>query len=139
MPSEADILEIRRERPDLVGELFDRRQRDFRDWCASKAITSFDWGATWRTFMRQTHGQGPTRSAGRAEGPAAPRESLQLTGPRGIWYVRLTSHRPGKDWPAAHGPAPESDQENPNLNDDQRRQWRRFHGLPAEWRARAAA
>jgi hypothetical protein len=80
------------------------------------------------------------RAAASPNGPpraGAPREPLSLTGPNGIWKVRLSSHRPGGDWPADHGPPPESDQDNPLLNDDQRRQWRRYHGLASDWRSAA--
>jgi uncharacterized protein YdaU (DUF1376 family) len=137
-PPEGDVAAVQRERPDIDPEFFERRQKDFRDWCASKAVTSFDWAATWRTFMRQTHAQPVARAAARTEAATPCREPLRLTGPQSIWSIRLASHRLDKVWPGTHGPAPESDQDNPNLDPDQRRQWRRYHGLPAEWRKDAA-
>jgi hypothetical protein len=60
-PSEADIADIRQEKPHLVGDLFDQRMRDFRDWCAAGAIWSFDEAATWRGFMRKTKRDNATR------------------------------------------------------------------------------
>jgi hypothetical protein len=51
-----------------------------------------------------------------------------------VWTFRLMAHRPGEPWPGEHGPAPESDLDNPKIDDGQRRQWRRHHGLPASWR-----
>lgn len=59
-PSEDDIAAMRTERPDLVGPLYDARMRDFRDWCAEKAATSFNPAATWRAFMRKTKAGNPS-------------------------------------------------------------------------------
>ena len=53
-PSETDLTGLRRERPDLVGELYDSRMRDFRDWCSAQATRTFNPAATWRGFMRKT-------------------------------------------------------------------------------------
>lgn len=53
-PSELDLAALRKERPDLIGALYDTRMRDFRDWCASQATRSFNPAATWRGFMRKT-------------------------------------------------------------------------------------
>lgn len=53
-PTEADLIALRKERPDLIGALYDARMRDFRDWCAAQATRSFNPVATWRGFMRKT-------------------------------------------------------------------------------------
>lgn len=53
-PSELDLAALRKERPDLIGPLYDTRMRDFRDWCAAQATRSFNPAATWRGFMRKT-------------------------------------------------------------------------------------
>ena len=53
-PSEADLTALRKGRPDLVGDWYTTRMQDFRDWCASAAVTSHDVAATWRGFMRKS-------------------------------------------------------------------------------------
>jgi len=53
-PSEADLAALRKERPDLVGELYAQRMADFRDWCRATAARSFSPVSTWRGFMRKT-------------------------------------------------------------------------------------
>ena len=53
-PSDLDLAALRKERPDLIGALYDTRMRDFRDWCAAQATRSFNPAATWRGFMRKT-------------------------------------------------------------------------------------
>lgn len=66
------------------------------------------------------------------------REPLRLTGAHSRGTFLLQAHRPGEAWKPANGPPPESDQDNQLLDDDQRRQWRRYHGLLGEWRRTAA-
>lgn len=53
-PTEDEIVELRKEIPWLIGDLYASRMRDFRDWCASTATLSFNSTATWRGFMRKT-------------------------------------------------------------------------------------
>ena len=55
MPTEEDLREMRKGRPDLVGAFYEQRLEDFRDWCRARAITSHDVASTWRVFMRKTH------------------------------------------------------------------------------------
>ena len=70
-----------------------------------------------------------TRPAGLA------REPLILSGVDGVWKLRLLGHRPGQAWSPAFGPPPESGEDNPRLDGEQRRQWRRHFGLAADWRS----
>jgi hypothetical protein len=80
------------------------------------------------------------RVAPRASAPdgaragTALREPLRLTGAYSRGTFLMQAHRPGEAWKQANGPSPESGEDNRLLDDDQRRQWRRYHGLPAEWR-----
>lgn len=62
------------------------------------------------------------------------REPLRLTGAYSRGTFLMQAHRPGEAWKPANGPSPESGEDNRLLDDDQRRQWRRYHGLPVEWR-----
>lgn len=56
-PSEADVQAVRAEMPWIDDALFERRMRDFRDWCAANATRTFKPAATWRGFMRKTRQQ----------------------------------------------------------------------------------
>jgi hypothetical protein len=84
------------------------------------------------------------RAAPRASAPdgarAGPsvREPLRLTGAYSRGTFLMQAHRPGEAWKQANGPSPESGEDNRLLDDDQRRQWRRYHGLPAEWHPRSS-
>lgn len=62
-----------------------------------------------------------------------------IDGAMNTWSIRLRGHRLSETrWPPKWGSAPESGDENSNLDDHQRRSWRRHYGLPAEWRKAAA-
>ena len=65
-PAETELAALRQERPDIVGEVYERRLRDFHDWCRAKAVTSHDIASTWRSFMRRTDPSASLR-AGRAK------------------------------------------------------------------------
>lgn len=54
LPSEHDIAQLRKARPDLIGPLYDQRMQDFREWCRSAAVTSHHAPSTWSSFMRKT-------------------------------------------------------------------------------------
>lgn len=56
-PTEIEIGALRKELPWLVGELYEARMRDFRDWCVANATMTFNPAATWRAFMRKTKPQ----------------------------------------------------------------------------------
>jgi len=53
-PSEAETAAVRAEFPWMDDALFERRMRDFRDWCDANATRTFSPAATWRGFMRKT-------------------------------------------------------------------------------------
>lgn len=61
-------------------------------------------------------------------------EPLRLSGPDSKWKIRLQAYMPGDEWRSDWGPPPESDAENPFLDESQRREWRISHGYPAAWR-----
>jgi uncharacterized protein YdaU (DUF1376 family) len=99
LPGEADLLALRRERPDVVGEVYERRLRDFRDWCRAKAVTSHDIASTWRSFMRRTDPpKEPSWRGGRAQQAGEHRPSVRMGGPDCLWKLRLTGYRPGDPW-----------------------------------------
>ncbi|HEX9557578.1 MAG TPA: DUF1376 domain-containing protein [Reyranella sp.] len=97
-PADADLAALRTERPDVVGEVYERRLRDFRDWCRAKAVTSHDIASTWRSFMRRT--DAPKEATRRFNGaqPAEHRPSIRMAGPACLWKVRLSGYRPGDSW-----------------------------------------
>jgi hypothetical protein len=96
---------LRQERPDVAGEVYDRRLRDFRDWCRAKAVTSHDIAATWRSFMRRTDPPKEPRGRNGAGAPATEhRVSIRMTGPESLWKIRLTGYRPGDPWKYAGDP-----------------------------------
>lgn len=67
---------------------------------------------------------------------AAPRQQpLRLSGADGMWKMRLQRHRPGAEWPKTWGPSPESSEDNVELDETQRREWRKHYGYPPDWRA----
>jgi uncharacterized protein YdaU (DUF1376 family) len=97
-PAAADLAALRTERPDVVGEVYERRLRDFRDWCRAKAVTSHDIASTWRSFMRRT--DPPKEATRRFNGgqPVEHRPSIRMAGPECLWKVRLSGYRPGDPW-----------------------------------------
>ena len=62
-PDQQELAAFRRERPDLADGAYASRMEDFRDWCRSQAVTSFDFSATWRSFMRKTRGSAAANPA----------------------------------------------------------------------------
>lgn len=65
-------------------------------------------------------------------------EPWPIDGAINTWSMRLRGHRPGMaGWQQWWGPEPESDLDNPNLDERQRRSWRLHFGLPAGWRKAA--
>jgi len=56
-PSEQARADLRKSRPDITPETFDRRMVEFRAWCASNAITTFNPDASWLGFMVKTHAE----------------------------------------------------------------------------------
>ncbi|HZP98935.1 MAG TPA: DUF1376 domain-containing protein [Reyranella sp.] len=77
----------------------------------------------------QSHKDHESAPGVRAPGEGAPAAGLRLDGPDGIWKLRLLGHRPGAAWKPEHGPAPESGEDNPNLDPGQRLEWRRYWGI----------
>lgn len=99
-PTEADIAELRKGRPEIVGALYDQRQQDFRDWTKSNAKTSHDWTATWRGFMRQTKLPPESKFAKPADASTLP--------PSEPWEQRMRGYKPGGFWkPNDWGKRPE--------------------------------
>jgi uncharacterized protein YdaU (DUF1376 family) len=98
-PAEPDLVALRQERPDVVGEVYERRLRDFRDWCRAKAVTSHDITSTWRSFMRRTDPPKELPPQRNGDGGAAGyRPTIRMAGPDGIWRIRLSGYRPGDPW-----------------------------------------
>ena len=102
-PAEPDLVALRQERPDVVGEVYERRLRDFRDWCRAKAVTSHDIASTWRSFMRRTDPSaslraGPLPQRNGDGGTGGYRPTIRMAGPDGIWRMRLSGYRPGDPW-----------------------------------------
>lgn len=100
MPDEADVTQLRKGRPEIVGELYDRRMQDFRDWTKASAKTSHDWPATWRGFMRQTKLPPESKFPAKPDATALP--------PSEPWEQRMRGYKPGGFWkPNDWGPPPE--------------------------------
>lgn len=98
-PAEPDLVALRQERPDVVGEVYERRLRDFRDWCRAKAVTSHDITSTWRSFMRRTDPPKELPPQRNGDGGAGGyRPTIRMAGPDGIWRIRLSGYRPGDPW-----------------------------------------
>lgn len=70
-PSDIEIAQLRKSRPDLVGALYEHRMQDFRDWCRSAAVTSHHASSTWSSFMRKTRVNGVDAGVDRAARRAA--------------------------------------------------------------------
>ena len=132
-PGENDRGWVRTARPDLTAAMIEDETERFRNFQAAQNRTAHSWGPLWRNWVMKAASAEVLARRGPAPAAAAAREPLRLTGAHGVWTFRLMAHRPGEPWPAEHGPAPESDLDNPRLDDGQRRQWRRHHGLPASW------
>lgn len=56
-PTDIDLAGLRKGRPDLVGEFYETRMQDFRDWCRENAVTTHDPTSTWGKFMRKSFKQ----------------------------------------------------------------------------------
>ena len=98
-PAEPDLVALRQERPDVVGEVYERRLRDFRDWCRAKAVTSHDITSTWRSFMRRTDPPKEAQPQRNGDsGTGGYRPTIRMAGPDGIWRIRLSGYRPGDPW-----------------------------------------
>lgn len=132
-PAEEDIAWARTARPDLTGTMVEQETERFRNFQAGQNRTAHNWSPLWRNWVMKA--QSAEVLARHGPAPVAPqaREPLRLTGAHSVWTFRLMAHRPGEPWPEEHGAAPESDADNPKIDPDQRRQWRRHHGLPAAW------
>ncbi|WP_428659115.1 hypothetical protein [Reyranella sp.] len=133
-PAEDDIRWVGKARPDLTAAMVEAETERFRNFQAAQNRTAHSWGPLWRNWvMKAASAELLARRGPAAAAAGQAREPLRLTGAHSVWTFRLMAHRPGAPWPEEHGPAPESDLDNPKLDDGQRRQWRRHHGLPAAW------
>ena len=133
-PGEDDIGWARTARPDLTAAMIEHETERFRNFQAAQHRTAHNWGPLWRNWVMKAASAEVLARHGPATAAAPAREPLRLTGAHSVWTFRLMAHRPGEPWPEEHGPAPESDLDNPKIDADQRRQWRRHHGLSASWR-----
>ena len=93
-PTEADLAELRKGRPEIVGDLYAKRMQDFRDWTKANAKTSHDWTATWRGFMRQTK-LPPVSKFTKPEDIAGQTVNRDDDSQ---WRARISGWRPGKMW-----------------------------------------
>ena len=105
-PAAADLAALRQERPDVVGEVYERRLRDFRDWCRAKAVTSHDIASTWRSFMRRT--DPPRESPPWRNGKTADSPPTIDANSDDQWRARLRGYKAGGRWNGMFGPRPES-------------------------------
>lgn len=133
-PGEDDIGWAGTARPDLTAAMIEQETERFRNFQAAQNRTAHSWGPLWRNWVMKAASAEVLARHGPAPSPTPAREPLRLTGAHSVWTFRLMAHRPGEPWPGEHGPAPESDLDNPKIDADQRRQWRRHHGLSASWR-----
>jgi len=109
-----------------------------------RAVNPAGYRSESRDQRSDSQGSPNRRAAPRASAPdgaragASSREPLRLTGAYSRGTFLMQAHKPGEAWKPANGPSPESGEDNRLLDDDQRRQWRRHHGLPVEWRPQHA-
>ena len=132
-PGDEDIGWARTARPDLAAAMIEAETERFRNFQAGQNRTAHSWGPLWRNWVMKAASAEVLARHGPATTAGAPREPLRLTGAHSVWTFRLMAHRSGEPWPDEHGPAPESDLDNPKIDADQRRQWRCHHGLSASW------
>lgn len=57
-PKLETVEELRRQRPDLVGEVYEAELTEFRLWCRANAVTSHDPEASFLRWMRKAKARG---------------------------------------------------------------------------------
>lgn len=97
-PSKADVADLRKELSWIGDELWDSRMRQFRDWCVANAVRTFDPGASWRGFMRQTR----KPFEGKQWAKAGDVSMMPAAEP---WEARMNGWRKSKFW-GDWGPRP---------------------------------
>lgn len=100
-PSEADVANLRKNRPDLHGAYFDERMQAFRLWCKSKAVWTHDEASTWLQFMLGSYVR-DQQTGRRSSTPTKP----DLP-PEEPWEKRIRDYRKDGFWNTAMwGPKP---------------------------------
>jgi hypothetical protein len=99
-PSEADRAWAAKARPDLTPALLEAETERFRNHAIGNNRLAHDWGPLWRNWVMKAS-LDPT-AAGRGNGGgqrvAEHLPSLRMSGPDGLWKIRLTGYRPGDPW-----------------------------------------
>lgn len=100
-PSESDIANLRKNRPDLTGAYFDERMGAFRRWCKAKAVWTHDEATTWLDFMLGSYVR--DQQTGRRANGAPVKSDLP---PEEPWEKRVRDFQKDGFWIAGWGPKP---------------------------------
>lgn len=99
-PSEADLAWAAKARPDLTRALLEAETERFRNHAIGNNRLAHDWGPLWRNWVMKASLDPPTAGRGNGNGPRAAEHlpSLRMSGPDGLWKIRLSAYRPGDPW-----------------------------------------
>lgn len=100
-PSESDIANLRKNRPDLTGAYFDERMGAFRRWCKAKAVWTHDEATTWLDFMLGSYVR--DQQTGRRTNGVPVKSDLP---PEEPWEKRVRDFQKDGFWIAGWGPKP---------------------------------
>ena len=98
-PGEADLAWAAKARPDLAPSLLEAETERFRNHAIGNNRLAHDWGHLWRNWVMKAALDSPglPRRPG-SGGTAASLPSVRMSGPDGLWKIRLTRYRPGDPW-----------------------------------------
>ena len=98
-PGDADRAWAAKARPDLAPSLLEAETERFRNHAIGNNRLAHDWGHLWRNWVMKAALDAPA-APGRPGngGAAASLPSVRMSGPDGLWKIRLTGYRPGDPW-----------------------------------------
>ena len=98
-PGDADRAWATKARPDLAPSLLEAETERFRNHAIGNNRLAHDWGHLWRNWVMKAALDAPAapRRPGNG-GAAASLPSIRMSGPDGLWKIRLTGYRPGDPW-----------------------------------------
>jgi hypothetical protein len=98
-PGEADRAWAAKARPDLAPSLLEAETERFRNHAIGNNRLAHDWGHLWRNWVMKAALDAPglPRRPG-SGGAAASLPSVRMSGPDGLWKIRLAGYRPGDPW-----------------------------------------
>ena len=98
-PGDADRAWAAKARPDLTPSLLEAETERFRNHAIGNNRLAHDWGHLWRNWVMKAALDAPpaARRPGNG-GAAASLPSVRMSGPDGLWKIRLTGYWPGDPW-----------------------------------------